>query len=109
MNHDNLSVKSTENLRTFMLSKNLHSSYLWDGKPISPPFGVQEPGEQVYETSRMQNVPDQPTVGEVARGVAGVAGATVKSPLTKLFLDNKYGPAGGYNDVQLPKYYQEKG
>ena len=90
MSHDRLSIESTENLRTFMLGKNLHSSYLWDGKPISPPFGVQQPGEQVYETSRMQDVPDQPTVGEVA-----------KAPLTKLFLDNKYGPAGGYNDVQL--------
>ena len=90
MSNDKLSIESTENVRRFMLGKNLHSSYLWDGNPISPPFGVQEPGEQAYVTSIMQNVPDQPTVSEVA-----------ESPLTKLFLDNKYGPAGGYNDVQL--------
>jgi len=90
MSHDKLSIESTENVRQFMLGKNLHSSYLWDGKPISPPFGVQQPGDQAYLASRMQNVPDQPTVSEVA-----------ESPLTKLFLDNKYGPAGGYNDVQL--------
>ncbi len=81
-------IASTGKLRTFLLSKNLQSSYLADGNPISPPFGVQPPGKQntsIYE----RHVIDQKTVEELA-----------PPNLLSLFLDNSYGPEGGFTDVQ---------
>ena len=79
---------STEALRTFLLGKNLQSSYLADGNPISPPFGVQRPGGEVISQTVEQSVINQKTVedsGEYWKGVS--------------FLDNRYGPAGGYKDI----------
>ena len=76
-------VASTAKLRVFLLGKNLQSSYLADGNPISPPFGIQPPGKQntnIYE----RPVIDQETVEELA-----------PPNLTSLFLDNSYGPEGG--------------
>ena len=35
-----ITLSSTEILRKFLLGKNLQSSYLADGNPISPSFGV---------------------------------------------------------------------
>jgi len=81
-------VASTEKLRVFLLGKNLQSSYLADGNPVSPPFGIQPPGKQntsIYE----RPVVDQKTVEELA-----------PPNLTSLFLDNSYGPEGGFTDVQ---------
>ena len=81
---------STEKLRKFLLSRNLQSSYLADGDPIPPAWGIQPPGEekitQFYETP----VKDQPTVEKIGL-----------TPQRNLFLDNSYGPSGGYSDVQL--------
>ena len=79
---------STESLRTFLLGKNLQSSYLSDGNPIPPPFGVQQPGNEVINQTIEQSVINQETVedsGEYWKGVS--------------FLDNKYGPEGGYKDI----------
>ena len=84
-----ISTSSTEILRKHLLGKNLQSSYLADGNPIPPPFGVQPPGDEVYTNQTMYSVPDQPTVGEVG-----------ERPQGKLFLDNKYGPIDGYSDVR---------
>lgn len=81
-------VASTAKLRDFLLGKNLQSSYLSDSNPIPAPFGLQQPGKQntnIYE----QSVIDQKTVQELA-----------PKNLVNLFLDNSYGPEGGYLDVQ---------
>ena len=81
-------VASTAKLRVFLLGKNLQSSYLSDSNPIPAPFGLQPPGKQntsIYEKS----VIDQKTVQELA-----------PQNLVNLFLDNSYGPEGGYMDVQ---------
>ena len=81
-------VASTAKLRVFLLGKNLQSSYLSDSNPIPAPFGIQQPGKQntnIYE----QSVIDQKTVQELA-----------PQNLVNLFLDNSYGPEGGYLDVQ---------
>ena len=82
-------VSSTKSIRTFLLGKNLQSSYLADGNPISPPFGIQPPGEQVVNQIYEQSVIDHKTVEE-----------TAEPKLKTLFLDNSYGPEGGYIDVQ---------
>ena len=82
-------VSSTESIRTFLLGKNLQSSYLADGNPVSPSFGIQPPGKQVVSEIHEQSVIDQKTVEEIA---------TPK--LKRLFLDNSYGPENGYTDVQ---------
>ena len=79
---------STASLRIFLLGKNLQSSYLSDGNPIPPPFGVQQPGDEVISQTVEQSVINQETVedsGEYWKGVS--------------FLDNKYGPEGGYKDI----------
>ena len=86
----NITVSSTETLRKFLLGKNLQSSYLADGNPLSPPFGVQVPGEFSYQGLSDNFVIDQKTVLEIGVNYQ-----------TNLFLDNSYGPAGGYKDVQL--------
>ena len=85
-----ISIASTEILRKFLLGKNLQSSYLADSNPITPPFGVQQPGSTDYNTLSDNFVKDQDTVQEEAT-----------KPQTNLFLDNKYGPMGGYQDVRL--------
>ena len=88
-NVSNVTVSSTRLLREFLLSRNLESSYLHDNNPIQPFFGEQKPGgikiEQFYDKS----VIDQDTVQE--------GGLTQQG---SLYLDNKYGPEGGYSDVQ---------
>ena len=50
---------STKALRTFLLGKNLQSSYLADGNPIPPPFGVQPPGDEVINQTVEQSVINQ--------------------------------------------------
>ena len=82
-------VDSTKKLRNFLLSRNLQSSYLADGNPVSPPWGIQPPGGEVLNQFYEQSVIDQKTVEEIAP-------TTLKS----LFLDNSYGPEGGYSDIQ---------
>ena len=80
--------KSTQALRTFLLGKNLQSSYLSDGNPIPPPFGVQPPGDEVINQIYEQSVIDQTTVEDSGDYWKGVS-----------FLDNRYGPEGGYKDI----------
>ena len=83
-----ISTSSTEILRKFLLGKNLQSSYLAESNPIPPSFGVHPPGEK-ETTINFTNVKDQKTVSEESQGVQ-----------ESLFLDNMYGPEGGYSDVQ---------
>jgi hypothetical protein len=85
-----ISIASTEILRKFLLGKNLQSSYMADSNPATPSFGIQQPGTSKYSYLSDKFVIDQDTVSE---------GGT--KPQTNLFLDNKYGPMGGYKDVQL--------
>jgi|TARA_R110002072_G_scaffold1806_5_gene15087 hypothetical protein len=85
-----ISIASTEILRKFLLGKNLQSSYMADSNPTTPSFGIQKPGTTNYSYLSDKFVIDQDTVSE---------GGT--KPQTNLFLDNKYGPMGGYRDVQL--------
>ena len=85
-----ISIKSTEILRKHLLGKNLRSSYLADGNPLPPPYGIQTPGEFSYQTQSDYHIIDQKTVSEVG-----------EQSQTNLFLDNSYGPEGGYKDVQL--------
>ena len=85
-----ITLSSTETLRKFLLGKNLQSSYLADGNPLPAPFGVQAPGEFSYQNLSDNFVIDQKTVLETGTHYQ-----------TNLFLDNSYGPAGGYKDVQL--------
>ena len=70
------------------MGKNLQSSYLADGNPIPPPFGVQQPGDETINQIYEQSVIDQQTVEESGDHWKSVS-----------FLDNKYGPAGGYKDI----------
>ena len=79
---------ATKALRTFLLGKNLQSSYLADGNPIPPPFGVQPPGEQVINQTVEQSVIDQETVEDSGEHWKDIS-----------FLDNSYGPEGGYKDI----------
>ena len=85
-----VTLSSTEILRKFLLGKNLQSSYLADSNPVPPSFGIQSPGKNVYTNLSDNFIIDQETVLE-----GGV------HQQTNLFLDNKYGPMGGYRDVQL--------
>mgnify|MGYP003126385417 CR=1 FL=1 len=85
-----ITISSTETLRKFLLGKNLQSSYLADGNPLPPPFGVQPPGDFSYQNLSDNFVINQKTVLETGTQFQ-----------TNLFLDNSYGPAGGYKDVQL--------
>jgi len=85
-----ITLSSTETLRKFLLGKNLQSSYLADGNPLSPPFGVQTPGDFSYQNLSDNFVIDQKTVLE-----------TGVNYQNNLFLDNSYGPEGGYKDVLL--------
>ena len=85
-----ITLSSTEILRKFLLGKNLQSSYLANSNPVPPSFGVQPPGKNVYTNLSDNFIIDQETVLE--------GGITQQ---TNLFLDNKYGPMGGYRDVQL--------
>ena len=85
-----ISTSSTAILRKFLLGKNLQSSYLADANPVPASFGIQEPGKNIYTSLSDNFIIDQNTVQE--------GGLT---PQTTLFLDNKYGPMGGYSDVQL--------
>ena len=85
-----ITLSSTETLRKFLLGKNLQSSYLADGNPLPPPFGLQKPGEFSYQNLSDNFIIDQKTVLE-----------TGTQYQTNLFLDNSYGPQGGYKDVQL--------
>jgi len=85
-----ISIASTEILRKFLLGKNLQSSYMADSNPETPSFGIQQPGSTNYSYLSDKFVVDQDTVQE--KGT---------KPQTNLFLDNKYGPMGGYKDVQL--------
>lgn len=83
-------VNSTAALRNFLLGRNLQSSYLADGNPIPPPWGIQPPGGERLNQFYEYSVIDQKTVEEISQ-----------PKLQSLFLDNSYGPEGGYNDVQL--------
>ena len=85
-----ISIKSTEILRKHLLGKNLRSSYLADGNPLPPPYGIQMPGKFSYQTQSDYHIIDQKTVSEVG-----------EESQTNLFLDNSYGPEGGYKDVLL--------
>ena len=71
------SVSSTERLRQFLLSRNLQSSYLADGNPIPPAWGIQPPGDQKLNQFYEISVKDQPTVEE-----------TGAKSQRSLFLDN---------------------
>ena len=79
---------STEALRIFLLGKNLQSSYLSEGNPIPPPFGIQQPGNEIISQTVEKSVINQKTVEESGEYWKGVS-----------FLDNRYGPAGGYKDI----------
>ena len=83
-----ISTSSTEILRKFLLGKNLQSSYLAESNPIPPSFGIHEPGKK-ETTINFTNVKNQKTVSEQSEGTQ-----------ESLFLDNMYGPEGGYSDVQ---------
>ena len=83
-----ISTSSTEILRKFLLGKNLQSSYLAEANPIPPSFGIQSPGEK-ETTINFTNIKDQKTVEEESEELQ-----------KSLFLDNMYGPEGGYSDVQ---------
>tara|TARA_R110002110_G_scaffold83761_8_gene217455 strand:- start:686 stop:3688 length:3003 start_codon:yes stop_codon:yes gene_type:complete len=85
-----ISLDSTEVLRKMLLGKNLQSSYLSDGNPVTPFYGIQQPGEFSYNHLSDTAIIDQNTVQE-----------TGLKAQTSLFLDNSYGPAGGYTDVLL--------
>ena len=86
----NISIGSTALIRKMLLGKNLESSYLADGNPIVPFYGIQEPGSFSYNYLSDNAIIDQPTVQETGVGNQ-----------ISLFLDNSYGPAGGYTDVAL--------
>lgn len=85
-----INITSTSPIRKMLLGKNLESSYLADGNPITPFYGIQKPGETPYTYLSDKATIDQNTVQE--------EGVNIQ---TSLFLDNKYGPMGGYKDVQL--------
>ena len=85
-----INIKSTEILRKHLLGKNLQSSYLADGNPLPPPYGVQKPGDFSYQNLSDNFVIDQKTVMEIGEKYQ-----------TSLFLDNSYGPEGGYTDVKM--------
>jgi len=88
-NKSNVTVSSTRLLREFLLSRNLESSYLHDNNPIQPFFGEQKPGGVKIQQFYDKSVIDQDTVEE--------GGLPQQN---SLYLDNKYGPEGGYSDVQ---------
>ena len=88
-NISNVTVSATRLLREFLLSRNLESSYLHDNNPIQPFFGEQEPGGTKIDKFYDKSVIDQETVQEGGLKQQG-----------SLYLDNKYGPEGGYSDVQ---------
>jgi len=85
-----INITSTSPIRTMLLGKNLESSYLADGNPITPFYGIQKPGDFSYTYLSDKATIDQDTVQE--------EGVNIQK---SLFLDNKYGPMGGYKDVQL--------
>jgi len=88
-NTSNVTVSATRLLREFLLSRNLESSYLHDNNPIQPFFGEQKPGGIKIQQLHDKSVIDQDTVQE---------GGVIQQ--SSLYLDNKYGPEGGYSDVQ---------
>ena len=63
----NISIKSTEILRKHLLGKNLHSSYLADGNPLPPPYGVQMPGEFSYQTQSDYHIIDKKQLVKLVR------------------------------------------
>ena len=87
-NVSNLSISATDRVRNFLFSRNLDSSYLHDNNPVQPFFGIQKPGDikliQFYD----KHVIDQKTVQEGGEEQQGLR-----------YLDNRYGPEGGYSDV----------
>ena len=87
-NGSTVSVSATHRVRSFLFSRNLDSSYLNDNNPIQPFFGVQEPGGEKLIQFYDKSVIDQKTVQE---------GGLIQQGLR--YLDNRYGPEGGYSDV----------
>ena len=85
-----VSISATERVRNFLFSRNLESSYLHDNNPIQPFFGVQNPGSEKITQFYDKHVIDQKTVQEGGLEQQGLR-----------YLDNKYGPEGGYSDVRL--------
>lgn len=95
----NISTSSTDILRKFLLGKNLNSSYMSDSNPLPAAFGTQQPGTTEYQGLSDNFVINQENVSEVGSNYQ-----------KGLFLDNKYGPEGGYTDVQtidVHKLYTE--
>jgi hypothetical protein len=87
-NTSTVSISATDRVRNFLFSRNLESSYLNDNNPIQPFFGVQEPGSEKLTQFYDKSVIDQETVQEGGLTQQGLR-----------YLDNRYGPDGGYSDV----------
>lgn len=87
-NTSTVSISATDRVRNFLFSRNLESSYLNDNNPIQPFFGVQEPGSEKLTQFYDKSVVDQETVQEGGLRQQGLR-----------YLDNRYGPEGGYSDV----------
>ena len=87
-NISTVSVSATERVRNFLFSRNLESSYLNDNNPTQPFFGIQEPGSEKLTQFYDKSVIDQETVQEGGLRQQGLR-----------YLDNRYGPEGGYSDV----------
>jgi len=80
-NISKLSFSATENIRNLMLVKNLPDP---DG---SGPYGEFSPSSYRQTSLREQAVEDQPTVDEAGEPF-----------IYKAYLDNRYGPVGGFGD-----------
>ena len=87
-NASSLSISATDRVRSFLFSRNLDSSYLHDNNPVQPFFGVQNPGSEKLIQFHDKHVIDQKTVQEGGIEQQGLR-----------YLDNRYGPEGGYSDV----------
>ena len=87
-NVSSVSISATDRVRNFLFSRNLDSSYLNDNNPVQPFFGVQEPGGEKLIQFHDKSVINQDTVQEGGLRQQGLR-----------YLDNRYGPEGGYSDV----------
>ena len=87
-NVSSLSISATDRVRNFLFSRNLDSSYLHDNNPVQPFFGIQDPGGEKLTQFYDKSVIDQETVQEGGQEQQGLR-----------YLDNRYGPEGGYSDV----------
>ena len=80
-NISKLSFSATENIRNLMLVKNLPDP------DASGPYGEFSPSSYRQTSLREQAVEDQPTVDEAGEPF-----------IYKAYLDNRYGPVGGFGD-----------